>query len=1199
MCFFMVIVFLCSSLFCIAQQHTYFISPHPIVNRTCTANGSQIIPCYSIHQLSEESALSNEGWVTLILLSGKHNINRTWTVSNIDVLQILPRNDREDTVVQCQLQEDLVFLGASSLKIVFLRFSGCSLKYFITAYSGGSTVVEIKNCVFAYSSGDYAISITNDYQLKVNVSIDSCTFSSNTGAVRINFESVASGIILITNTTFIHNNQYNSVDMTNANLTLNNSLFINNTAALASMGSSLTISYSVFQNNCATYGGAVRSFSSEIVVSHCLFQGNKAEDSGGAISHPDGSKSDIVIRNTIFRENHADYGGAISSTYLKIANCLFENNTAGAHGGALYVFHMEENIDPISLTNVNFTRNQALNGGVIYCETRSGIEINGGYSRYNSATRGGFVYLYACRLQFNSLPSYITDNSADEGGAIYVAKESRVHFFSPTTTILADNIAKKSGGAIFVTNSRINVNWASKVVFFRNSVTSDNGEGGAIFVLDGSNCGTRSEPNEQCFLEVLYYPSSQLQKPFFFVGNSAPHGSVLYGGLLDRCVQDGDYPVHGIDFFKSFSTYNHTPSALTSDPVKLCLCSTNISQQDCQVRELRIARMRGQQVHLKLTPVDQDRHSLESVVKANYEEPSAELGKGEGRQLLRKCNAASYHIFTVQGSATLVLRPEGSCEQSPLSSFTIHITLLPCPMGFEQHNDRCTCDRRLENYFKVRSCDINTNSIRREESNKFWLRYSEEFLDAHSNCLLDYCQVTSDTISLLSPDEQCANHRSGVICSACQENYSIALGSFKCIPCTSNYTFIWLTLVFAVAGMVLVALLLVLNMTISHGTLGGLIFYANVISTSGVMNLQNCSIHPILSVFIAWLNLDSGVETCFYPGMDTYKKTWLQFVFPIYIWLLVVAIIVASYYSSTAMKVFGRNNIAILATLFRLSYSKILKTIITALSATQLLRGKAGDVTSPLMPHTVWAYDGNIKYLKGKHVILFTVALLLLLFLFLPYTLLLTFGQCVRSMSLRNRYIQRIISSTAFISLMDAYHAPYRRKHRYWPGLILLTQCLLFICFAAAFSESQIMAKMYLTTLVVSGLLTLQTCIIAMVYKSTWLNRLHLWFLLNLLVLSATLNFLHKGSHSVDNGICNTTSASISVAFVTFFGILAYHAYLEAKKTRCYISVKHKLDIRKAAEKAGDNVPAISLPNRKHPSTTVVELREELLASVN
>ena len=160
-------------------------------------------------------------------------------------------------------------------------------------------------------------------------------------------------------------------------------------------------------------------------------------------------------------------------------------------------------------------------------------------------------------------------------------------------------------------------------------------------------------------------------------------------------------------------------------------------------------------------------------------------------------------------------------------------------------------------------------------------------------------------------------------------------------------------------------------MTISHGTLSGLIFYANVVSISGLTSLQNCSIYPVLSVFIAWVNLDLGVETCFYPGMDTYQKVWLQFAFPLYIILLVIAILVASYYSSTAMKVFGTNNIAILATLFLLSYSKALKTIISALSATQVLTSEADNVSAPVLPYTVWSYDGNIEYLKGKHVVLF------------------------------------------------------------------------------------------------------------------------------------------------------------------------------------------------------------------------------------
>lgn len=122
----------------------------------------------------------------------------------------------------------------------------------------------------------------------------------------------------------------------------------------------------------------------------------------------------------------------------------------------------------------------------------------------------------------------------------------------------------------------------------------------------------------------------------------------------------------------------------------------------------------------------------------------------------------------------------------------------------------------------------------------------------------------------------------------------------------------------------------------------------------------------------------------------------------------------------------------------------------------------------------MWTYDGNINYLKGKHVALFTMGLLLLVFLFLPYTLLLIFGQCVRSLPVRRRWMQRLIRSTTFISIMDAYHAPYKKKHRYWTGLMLLTRCVLFLTFAS-YGDGGSLQNMYITTLVIFGILVIKT----------------------------------------------------------------------------------------------------------------------------
>ena len=140
---------------------------------------------------------------------------------------------------------------------------------------------------------------------------------------------------------------------------------------------------------------------------------------------------------------------------------------------------------------------------------------------------------------------------------------------------------------------------------------------------------------------------------------------------------------------------------------------------------------------------------------------------------------------------------------------------------------------------------------------------------------------------------------------------------------------------FAVMGVALVFLLLVCKLTVATGTLSGLVFYSNIVGANRTIFLPVESNDPLL-VFIAWLNLDFGIETCFYDGMDAYSKTWLQFVFPAYIWLLVVIIIFISHYSQRFANLLGSNPVSVLATLILLSYTKVLRTLIATAYFTHL-----------------------------------------------------------------------------------------------------------------------------------------------------------------------------------------------------------------------------------------------------------------------
>ena len=212
-------------------------------------------------------------------------------------------------------------------------------------------------------------------------------------------------------------------------------------------------------------------------------------------------------------------------------------------------------------------------------------------------------------------------------------------------------------------------------------------------------------------------------------------------------------------------------------------------------------------------------------------------------------------------------------------------------------------------------------------------------------------------MNLSDPDSQCNYNHSGTLCGGCQPGLSLTLGSNQCLPCSSKY--LSLLIPFSLAGVILVFFIKLLDLTISQGTLNGLIFYANIFKTNEQLFIQ--ANNSPLTVFISWLNLDLGVETCFFDGLTAYSKTWLQFVFPLYIWSIVVLIIILAKYSDRVAKVMGNNSVPVLL----LSYSKLYCTIIKALNWSTIM------ISTLQNSEAVWSADGNLDYLGVRHSPLF------------------------------------------------------------------------------------------------------------------------------------------------------------------------------------------------------------------------------------
>ena len=418
--------------------------------------------------------------------------------------------------------------------------------------------------------------------------------------------------------------------------------------------------------------------------------------------------------------------------------------------------------------------------------------------------------------------------------------------------------------------------------------------------------------------------------------------------------------------------------------------------------------------------------------------------------------------------------------------------------------------------------------------------------------------------------------RSGLLCGRCKKGYSLVLGTHQCRKCTNFY--LVLLILFAVMGVALVFSLFVCKLTVATGTLSGLVFYANIVGVNRTIFLPVIATDA-LSVFIAWLNLDFGIETCFYNGMDAYSKTWLQFVFPVYLWVLVGLVILVSHCSQKFASLLGNNPVSVLATLILLSYTKVLRTLIATAYFTHL--------EYPTYNRSVWFYDANVDYIIGKHIPLFLVAMLVFFFLFLPYSLLLLFGQWL--MAISHLRLFSWVNSARLKPFTDAYHAPYKAKHRYWPGLLLVLRFVLLLVFAL--NPQQDTNINLLAILVGAGVLTVWAWASGGVYKNWCLDALEGSFTLNLIILVGATHYVnHSGGNQLAVGY-----TSVIIALTTFIGILFYHIFQQVRHTKLWKKVP-KLNLKFNKLNAKQVVNNLNNPlNDPTESANLDQLREPWL----
>ena len=1000
-------------------------------------------------------------------------------------------------------------------------------------------------------------------------------------------------------------------------------------AILVRTNTTLSLMNTIFFGNVAhgKGGGLFAQFSTIHSSGNLSFENNQGEHATIYLA----SCSAKLIGNVSFINNKQSF-------LLHNTDIVFEGdtnfrggNSTNLEGGAITSIRSSVNISGI----LQIKTNKGKFGGavnMIKSVFRSFGQIK---IQENSADIGGALNAYASVLQFKGKTEF-QDNRASKTGGGISAKSSTLQFHSHSSTVTFSNNSACYGGAIYfdqtsslyiikeimespcnswycITNTE---DWM-KFTFYNNSATK---QGGAMYVNDTAAIACDSEPYErdpiykECFLQTVavYEKANDWNTTginfanVHFINNTAPEGQgpLLYGGLLDRCaideyaeqLQNSTTKPNPLSYFIAL-TSNFTNNEVASDAVRVCLCEDD-KTTNCSKKPTNIQAVRGKQFHVTVVVVNQIGTPMKGDVRAylSRNNTSGRLAEDQYQQLTdERCTNLRYTVFSAQPEV-LNLYAVGPCHSRGISKTSFVIDIDPnCPVGFapSESSLECVCDPQISDF--ITNCSIETEMVQRKGniwiSSSIMANTTVHFI-IH-DCPHDYCRSPTEIVSINltnfinGSDAQCAFNRAGLLCGSCREGYSLTLGSSRCLKCTHFWLLLTVPL-FALAGIILMGVMMACNLTLASGTLNGLLFYANILiaNQSTLFPYQKVN---VLTVFVSWLGLNVGIPSCFFDGMDGLSKMWVQISFEAYLILLMIGIILMGKVIRVA-NFYHRYNlypIHTLATVSMLSYEKLSRKVFSLVAFTTV------EYHDGTRFQTVWLFDPNEGYLTMKHLPLMIVGVTII-FTGIIFNLTLIFYKVLIA-KCRHAYLEQF---------MQAFLAPFKSSHQYWVGLLLLLRNVSYLT-SELLNASQhpdyslhvifslivgiLLLKFVFTgtpsVLIIKLFTTCRTCyrsldnknddtvieldrdisddhldnghfaerkvdnesVEGIVYKNPYLDLLETSFLINLLVLTYFAMCL-KGEESSQEILFYV---STSVVLLTFLGILTYHiwAYTSLKSS--------------------------------------------------
>ena len=612
---------------------------------------------------------------------------------------------------------------------------------------------------------------------------------------------------------------------------------------------------------------------------------------------------------------------------LEMVNTQFEGRVWTYHGyqdsGAVFIaIYCPKVVFTFHFKNLDFSENRAAGVGGICMYVYLGTQFGKGSSisvtmtditaRNNlnhlkfSTPTSLFLFVNVKNVIFNGTCIFKHNT-----GSVIQGEESNI--FLHGDMHFEHNTGENGGGILLEGNGLLYLMEGLNAMFYNNRAYMS---GGAIYI--------KSSSYDQCAI--------QFQEPnnVSFANNLAKlAGNSIFATPLFKCMNNGVYHADWIRTYAKHLNFSNTKKVNTLLNISTSPFDFKIRRNNKKAKSFRknwsMKFYAGESIHVEVNVVDRKKRHVFSFIDTVVQNSNDALAKlwltqKGGNSVIEgeSCTPITVSIHTNSSSkveAQLVFSMPHTYAK------TYDIKILPCPLGFTLANKSGSCEcSKVFNKLKETKCFIDQRTITRSNNIHSWIGSINKTTAISMSCPLSYCNTDPSFGHILSNDETlilannegettpfCLHNRDGRLCGKCKVagKYSMVFGSPKCKQCSN----LWLLsiVIYAIAGPLLLCLQYGLKLTLTSGTLNGIIFYAQVANAGLLQEMtalyygNNQGVNIIFQfcfTVLSLLNGGLGFSLCFYNGMNMLWKTGLSLAFPIYLLSIVVLLILLSRYST-------------------------------------------------------------------------------------------------------------------------------------------------------------------------------------------------------------------------------------------------------------------------------------------------------------